>query len=185
MLVETLSGPERTMPYPPRTPGDSGEAQVYFSRLQASSPPHPQITLLGTPSIWLPVMPSMQVAYPKDTGSTRKVCPRHLHNPRKVTGNWRNQDSVPDLRARLLHSPRAHLSRNHKQEAQPHGLGKPVPASAIWGNPRHQKAVSLAVDRGELQCSPVQMTRAQFLDQQGWAQLHETDRQTDRQARAE
>lgn len=55
-----------------------------------------------------------------------------------------------------------------------------MPASAIWGNPGHQKAVSLAVDHGELQCSPVQMTRAQFLDQQGWAQLHETDRQTDR-----
>jgi hypothetical protein len=177
VLVETLSGPERTMLYPPWTPGDSKEAQGHFPKLQASSPPHPQITLLGMPRIWSLVMSNMRVAYPKDTGSTRKACPRHLHNPREVTWNWRNQDSALGLRARLLHSPRANPSRNHS----PHGLGKPAPASAIWGNPRHQKAASLAVDRSELQCSPVQMTRAQVLDQQGWAQLH----QTDRQARAE
>lgn len=136
MLVETVSGPERTMPYPPQTPGDSREAQVHFSRLQASSPPHPQITLLGTPSIWFPLMPSVRVAYPKDTGSTRKVCPRHLHNPCKVTGNWRNQDSVPDLCARLPHSPRAHLSRNHKQEPQPPQFRETSVSLSDLGEPR-------------------------------------------------
>ena len=165
------------MLYPPRTPGESREAQGHFPKLQASSPLHPQITLLGTLRIWFLVMPNMRVAYPKDTGSTRKACPWHLHNPRKVTWNWRNQDSALGLCARLLHYPRANPSRNHS----PHGLGKPAPASVIWGNPGHQKVVSLAVDRSELQCNPVQMTRAQFPDQQGWAQLH----QTDRQARAE
>ena len=148
-----------------------------FSQVAGKFPTTPPDHIDGNAKNRVPGDVKYAVAYPKDMGSTRKVCPRHLHNSREVTWNWRNQDSALGLCARLLHSPRANPSRNHS----PHGLGKPAPASAIWGNPRHQKAVSLAVDRSELQCSPVQMTGAQFLDQQGWAQLH----QTDRQARAE
>lgn len=73
--------------------------------------PTPSDHIAGNTRIWFLVMPNMRVAYTKDTGSTRKACPRHLHN---TQGHMELEE--PGLSARSVckapSSPRA----NPRQE---------------------------------------------------------------------